>query len=55
MTAVSGSLDDHDDEVEEACWLAWDKAIERMSYPNERALVESRKDVVLAALRGEAG
>lgn len=54
MTAVSGSLDDHDDEVEEACWLAWDEAIERMSYPNERALVEARRGAVLSALRGES-
>ena len=54
MTAVGGSLDDHDDEVEEARWLAWDDAIERMSYPNERALVEARKGAVLSALRGES-
>ncbi len=55
MTAESGSLDEHDDEVEEACWLAWDAALERMSYPNERALVEARKAHVLSALRGDAG
>lgn len=51
MLAEGGSLDDHDDEVEEARWLTWDRAIDRMSYPNERALVESRRDAVLEALR----
>lgn len=51
MRAVGGSLEDHDDEVEEARWMSWERAIGRMSYPNERALVEARRDAVLAALR----
>ena len=55
MVAEGGSLDDHDDEVEEACWLSWDAAIERMSYPNERALVESSRAAVVDALRGASG
>lgn len=51
MTAEGGSLEDHDDEVEEARWLSWDAAVAKMSYPNERALVEASRDAVLAAIQ----
>jgi len=50
MTPTGGSLDDHDDEVEEARWLRWDAAIARMTYPNERALIIERRANVVAAL-----
>ncbi|MBK6427086.1 MAG: NUDIX hydrolase [Blastocatellia bacterium] len=51
MTASGGDLADHDDEVEEARWISWDAAIVQMSYPNERELVEARREAVVAALR----
>lgn len=55
MTTEGGSLDDHDDEVEEARWFEWDRALEKMSYPNERALVASRRDAVLEAMQDRSG
>lgn len=35
----SGSIDDHDDEIEEVRWLALAEAAERLSYPGEREMV----------------
>jgi 8-oxo-dGTP pyrophosphatase MutT (NUDIX family) len=37
---VSGSTDDHDDEVEEARWMPLADARTALSYPGERALIE---------------
>jgi 8-oxo-dGTP pyrophosphatase MutT (NUDIX family) len=36
---VSGSTDDHDHEVEEARWIPLRKAVRRLTYPGERALM----------------
>jgi bis(5'-nucleosidyl)-tetraphosphatase len=37
---VEGSTDDHDHEVDEARWIPLATAIEQLSYPGERALIE---------------
>ncbi len=36
---VSGSVDDHDHEVEEARWVPLAQAAERLAYPGEREMV----------------
>ena len=36
----SGSLDDHDDEVEEARWMPLEQAIAALSYDGEREMAE---------------
>lgn len=46
MRAVGGSLEDHDDEVDEARWFAFDEALLRMAYENERALLEAHRDLI---------
>ena len=33
---AAGSVDDHDDEVEEASWMALDRAVTALSYRGER-------------------
>jgi 8-oxo-dGTP pyrophosphatase MutT (NUDIX family) len=37
---LAGSLDDHDDEVEEARWMPLPAAIEALSYDGEREMAE---------------
>ena len=36
---VSGSLEDHDDEIEEASWIGLPEAIESVTYPGEREIL----------------
>lgn len=37
---VGGSLDDHDDEVEEARWMPLEEAVAALSYDGEREMAE---------------
>jgi 8-oxo-dGTP pyrophosphatase MutT (NUDIX family) len=37
---VSGSLDDHDHEIEEARWMPLDQAVRELTYIGEREMVE---------------
>ena len=37
---VSGSTDDHDDEIEEARWMPLERARTELSYPGERRIIE---------------
>jgi 8-oxo-dGTP pyrophosphatase MutT (NUDIX family) len=37
---VSGSLDDHDHEIEEARWMPLDQAVRELTYTGEREMVE---------------
>jgi 8-oxo-dGTP pyrophosphatase MutT (NUDIX family) len=37
---LAGSLDDHDDEVEEARWIPLSEAVQALSYDGEREMVE---------------
>ena len=39
MTAVGGSLDDHDHEFDQAAWLPVDDAARLLSYENERNIL----------------
>jgi len=39
MTAVGGSLDDHDHEFDEVSWLAVDDAARLLTYENERKIL----------------
>lgn len=36
---VSGSLDDHDDEIEEASWMPLGDAVAAVTYPGEREIL----------------
>jgi 8-oxo-dGTP pyrophosphatase MutT (NUDIX family) len=51
MRASGGDVSDHDHEVSEARWLAVSKALDLMSYPNEREIV--RKAVALTTASQE--
>ena len=37
---VDGSSSDHDHEVDDARWIALESALQALSYPGERALIE---------------
>jgi 8-oxo-dGTP pyrophosphatase MutT (NUDIX family) len=37
---VDGSTSDHDHEVDDARWIALESALQALSYPGERALIE---------------
>src|SRR5690348_13625669 len=37
---VSGSFDDHDDEIVEARWMSLEQAAKELSFPGERDMVE---------------
>jgi 8-oxo-dGTP pyrophosphatase MutT (NUDIX family) len=39
MRPVGGDITKHDDEAEDVEWLPLDRALERLSHPNERQLV----------------
>ena len=40
MQYLSGNVEDHDHEVEEARWMPSDKAIEMLAFESERGVVE---------------
>jgi 8-oxo-dGTP pyrophosphatase MutT (NUDIX family) len=42
----SGSVNDHDHEVEEALWLPLDEAAERLAYKGEREMVDAARSRV---------
>ena len=46
MRAVGGSVEDHDEEVDEARWFAVDDALRTMAYENERAMLESHREMI---------
>lgn len=50
VRAVGGDTSQHDHEVAEAAWLTVDRALDRMTYPNEREMVRA----AVAALGGNA-
>jgi len=54
MRRLGGSLADHDDEVIEARWHAWDDAIAVMAYETEREMIASARDAAAALLDGVA-
>jgi 8-oxo-dGTP pyrophosphatase MutT (NUDIX family) len=43
---LSGSTDDHDDEVLEARWLALDDAIRKLSHKDEREMAEKARELL---------
>jgi len=49
MRATGGNTSQHDHEVSEAVWLHVDRALDRMTYPNEREMVRKAE----RALRDE--
>ena len=46
MRYLSGDPADHDHEMEEACWMPFDEAIERLTYAGERDIVERARALV---------
>ena len=44
---VSGDLLNHDHEVEEARWVSFEEAIERLAFKSERDVVENARDMIL--------
>ena len=46
MKYISGSTDDHDHEVTEARWFEINDAIERLSFPAEKAIVKKASELL---------
>jgi 8-oxo-dGTP pyrophosphatase MutT (NUDIX family) len=44
----AGDVRDHDQEVSEARWVAVDEALKLLAFPNERAVVEKARGMVLS-------
>ncbi|HEY4278140.1 MAG TPA: NUDIX hydrolase [Conexibacter sp.] len=42
----SGTLEDHDDEVEEARWMPFDEAVAALSYKGEREMVQRAQSAI---------
>lgn len=40
IKCTGGRTDNHDDEVEEACWLSADEAVQRLSFASEKKIME---------------
>jgi 8-oxo-dGTP diphosphatase len=51
MEYKSGSVEDHDTEVDEARWFPIDKALYMLSYKNEKEIVQKAKNVLRGAQR----
>jgi 8-oxo-dGTP pyrophosphatase MutT (NUDIX family) len=50
MRAVGGRFGDHDHEVVDVRWFAFDDAVRRMAYPNERDLVAAHRELIESTL-----
>jgi len=46
LAYVSGAVEDHDAEVNEARWFEIDEAIKRMAFDSERKVVEKAKAII---------
>jgi mutator protein MutT len=44
---VSGDVSNHDREVEEARWVSFEEAIERLAFKSERDVVEKARHIIL--------
>jgi 8-oxo-dGTP pyrophosphatase MutT (NUDIX family) len=49
MRPVGGSIDEHDHEFDEVCWMAIDEALQLMNYATEREVVERAADRLAGA------
>ena len=47
MRYKSGSVDDHDDEVNEARWVAIDDAIEMLAFKSEKKIMTQAREIIL--------
>ena len=54
MRFISGSTDDHDNEVDEARWVPIDEAVNMLTYKSEREIMEKAK-MMIARGSGEEG
>lgn len=46
MHCVGGNLDDHDCEVEQACFVLLNEAIRRVKYPTEKTALRNAKAII---------
>lgn len=46
MRFIAGSTNDHDDEVNEAKWVEIEKALDTLSFANERGIVEKARKMI---------
>jgi 8-oxo-dGTP diphosphatase len=47
MRYLSGDVDDHDDEVNEAAWFEFNKAVEILAFSNEKKIVEKAEQMII--------
>ena len=50
----AGSVDDHDDEVQEARWFAIDEAIDRLAFDSERTVMQKARAALEQAQESHA-
>lgn len=44
---LSGSMEDHDEEAEEVCWFPIDEALRKITFVNERNLIQQAQEHLL--------
>ena len=44
----SGDVSDHDNEIAEARWVSFDKAIEMLAFKSERGVIEKAREMITA-------
>jgi 8-oxo-dGTP pyrophosphatase MutT (NUDIX family) len=55
MAHLGGDVETRDDEAEEVVWLRYDEAIDRLTHPNERALVVAAEVAAVHPRRAAGG
>jgi NADH pyrophosphatase NudC (nudix superfamily) len=48
MEYRSGDVSNHDHEVEEARWVSFDEAVERLEFKSEREVAEKAREMIEA-------
>jgi 8-oxo-dGTP diphosphatase len=46
LKCISGDVSDHDDEVNEARWFEIQEAIQALTFPNEKAIVQAADEMI---------
>ncbi|MGD0884300.1 MAG: NUDIX hydrolase [Thermodesulfovibrionales bacterium] len=54
MEYVSGSISDHNGEVDTAAWVPLNEALERVSYKGDREIVQKAKEMLLESRQESA-
>ena len=53
LTYLSGDVADHDHEIEEARWVSFDEALEKLEFKSEREVAEKAREIIEVMDRGD--